>query len=1157
MDLKEKLGFGAPQTKKQRSAERSRLIRYINLQMIANELPPPLHEKETEFADLVKGLLANYHEKSRLLRDVPPPIDCRIEAFLSDYFSDTDVGPLQLPRRSFVLDRHGVARELSLPVQGNKFESELVKSYRIENGVLHNPRHDRRTTKGTFHVCEGGLPIAGDKYAVPKIAFARMFQIAMSPPRKFLELPYTSDHEDKAYSFVSLLLRPIVCPEVPGYTPEKTMEVRFYAPGQLVSNLDFVESIFGNAGDPFIPKNDAALDAEHWSGHTGCVILAPQLEGVTKKELGLPHFDDATARQRQDGMCWKDETEKYNNGQPFKATCRDQRGVIVTLIADNYYGYCKKEVKTQLSYAANLYGNVEEEHAGGVVAYTSWNLGEEFRVNSQRYNGRTIDDVANDYGEWIDMQPEGYGVDKNFADVIYIPEDARATMLEQKIKWTRDDEERSIPLLPGKIYIAPSGYKIRMEKHPAAPSWRLIGTMAEGVNCHKPCTVSGGGKSEISKSAADYMLYGPIFVADIDKDLALIDDVFNHDFSDRWASDSQIKPDYAARPSRSVLSPERSLGSVIKLLTPSTDYTEKYNEWLASIPNHIYSMLFIIKRFQQPDWDENWRANFSVDIVNGMPGHELKYRDRTLVGTYLRVGLSETQQWRTYKLRQDFYAADKVQTEDDITASVVAPANAITNLDPQLTADSYKFLTNCEYRLFQRPDDAVHRGLDKQTEYDLSLDGNFISNFQPLTREEVAKMAEQIADFDSFTLPMQNFLRGFLEEDQYPSEYAVCSAFPRLIDGQPSKNPRYLQTRPDMANPIFRYVGEMGTRLYRKIPGNQPVPTPVNAVLCGRRNNPPDAAAGIRSLAVYGPIHYQELPELFMDFVCSLTGKSPSTTGAGSEGALTKGPFNALRPAADLNNALVSYILTGLAGYSSAAGYIGPHVRVDHDISLLIPEIWCRLTPEERDPKFLIDGGMLEKIEDFTHDGETILASRLGYRITRRFVRTFFGRVFDNPLKVFDDSILRPETQDPVSYADGVKHIVEAQQRVAERHLQDGSAEEACPPLRALLMIMAEGSYEGKTTADPEIRQMFTKEYLLASDWYRQRLTTKQQRDTALWTRHLAAIDKFVSDSRNAESASELDLAARREYAAAQLGIAQSADYLAALKGTLGAHPFD
>jgi len=70
----------------------------------------------------------------------------------------------------------------------------------------------------------------------------------------------------------------------------------------------------------------------------------------------------------------------------------------------------------------------------------------------------------------------------------------------------------------------------------------------------------------------------------------------------------------------------------------------------------------------------------------------------------------------------------------------------------------------------------------------------------------------------------------------------------------------------------------------------------VNAVLPGRRNNPADKKAGIRPLSVYNPIHYQEIPELFMDFICSLTGKSPSTTGAGSEGALTKGPFNMLTP---------------------------------------------------------------------------------------------------------------------------------------------------------------------------------------------------------------------------------------------------------------------
>ena len=59
------------------------------------------------------------------------------------------------------------------------------------------------------------------------------------------------------------------------------METRFFAPGNLVSNLDFVETIFGNGGDPFLPENDAGLDVDHWSGHTGCVILAPHLIRVT------------------------------------------------------------------------------------------------------------------------------------------------------------------------------------------------------------------------------------------------------------------------------------------------------------------------------------------------------------------------------------------------------------------------------------------------------------------------------------------------------------------------------------------------------------------------------------------------------------------------------------------------------------------------------------------------------------------------------------------------------------------------------------------------------------------------------------------------------------------------------------------------------------
>ena len=89
--------------------------------------------------------------------------------------------------------------------------------------------------------------------------------------------------------------------------------------------------------------------------------------------------------------------------------------------------------------------------------------------------------------------------------------------------------------------------------------------------------------------------------------------------------------------------------------------------------------MFIIKRFAPRDALTHWRDLVGVDSVNGFPGHELKAFGRKLVGTYLRVGLIGSQDWRTFKLRQDFAAAAKVQTEDDITASVVVPAGRLQN----------------------------------------------------------------------------------------------------------------------------------------------------------------------------------------------------------------------------------------------------------------------------------------------------------------------------------------------------------------------------------------------------------------------------------------------------------------------------------------------
>ncbi len=1145
MNLKRDLGIGVSKDPN----PDPNLVRYINLKLAALGQPTGGRQSDAELGDLLDTLLQHSRETSRLLANYLCPADWRIQKFLDGYLDGCTVKP-KLPGQTFVLDRHGLARALSLPPDGDDFESDIVSSYRARNGVLHNPASDRRTTKGVFHVTEGGLPIPDDKIPVPVNVFANMLQRALTPPDRLMNLPFTSRQSEPAQAWVSLLLRPVVCPEVPGFTPEKTIEVRFFVPGNLVSNLDFVESIFGNAGDPFLPQHDAALDVEHWTGHTGCVILAPHLVTMKKKDVGLPPWDQATERQRRDGMCWKDPGELYNGGTAFKLTCRDEQGVMVTIIADNYFGYCKKEVKTQLSFAANLFGMCEEEHAGGALVYPSYDLGEEFCGDRHvRRMGHTFDKVVELYGHMMDVKPEGYAVDKAFPDIIYVPEDVLFDLHKQTVSWTRDGQTRSIKLLPRRTYVRPSGYKVHMEKPAGDRAWRLTGTVAEGALCHKPCTVSGGGKSEISKPITDAVLQGPVFVADFKRDFDKVEEMINRDYSVRF---KETERDGSDR--RTILDSDRSLGSVIKLLTPSRrDYSETYNAWLESTPQYLKELVFVVKRFYKPEWGARWREHFSVDVVNGITGNELKCDNRKLVSAYVRVGFEPDGSWRVFGLRKDFHPAAKLSREDDITASVVVPANRLGRLNPDYQHPSIKFIKNCEYRLFQRPDDAIIRGYDKATERDMSEGGNFFSNYQPLTQADAREMVDDSINLVKFTPPMHQLIWEMTATEQ--PKYFVCSANPRLVDGKPTKNPRYLQLRPDLVDPRENYLVEMATRLHRLVPATEPVLNPVNCVLPGRRNNPPDAASKIRSLAVYNPVHFMELPELLMEYICSMTGKSPSTTGAGSEGALTKGPFNALLPIHDVNAALVSQLLTGYDGFVSAAGCVGPKCRVDHDVSLLIPEIWCRMSAEERDARFLIENGYFEKCTDVEHKGRKLLVSRLGYRMTRRFVVSFFGRMFNHPHVVFTEEMLKPELQDMDIFADGMDNIVETQRRVSAAYFEDGSIELACPPVKALLHIMRDDQWEGKGLDHPEFRKLFTREALLASDWYRERLKAKQLIDLRLWKQHVSYLKSFLNKSTHQEEAERLGIQGRLSYAEQELARVKSPAYLEHLHGTLGAEP--
>jgi hypothetical protein len=258
----------------------------------------------------------------------------------------------------------------------------------------------------------------------------------------------------------------------------------------------------------------------------------------------------------------------------------------------------------------------------------------------------------------------------------------------------------------------------------------------------------------------------------------------------------------------------------------------------------------------------------------------------------------------------------------------------------------------------------------------------------------------------------------------------------------------------------------------------------------------------------------------------------------------------------DLNASLLAYALTRYDGWLSAAGYVGPQVRVDHDISMLIPETFSRMTPQERDAHNLIAEGALEKLTDFEHDGALVAASRLGYRITDKFAAKYFGRIFLHPHMVLTPAMLRPELQDVGVFAESVATIVTTHERVARAYFDDGTISLAIPPLRALLEIMADGaSTQGWTLETPEFRAMFSRESVVASDWYAARLDAKQAAASGRADAGLAAIEKFVSTPGNEEPTSRLGMPARVAAAHAEAQRLSSPQFREQLVGTGGSTP--
>ncbi|MGF1635724.1 MAG: hypothetical protein ACFCUU_01525, partial [Cyclobacteriaceae bacterium] len=142
---------------------------------------------------------------------------------------------------------------------------------------------------------------------------------------------------------------------------------------------------------------------------------------------------------------------------------------------------------------------------------------------------------------------------------------------------------------------------------------------------------------------------------------------------------------------------------------------------------------------------------------------------------------------------------------------------------------------------------------------------------------------------------------------------------------------------------------------------------------------------------------------------------------------------------------------------------------------------------------------------------------------------------------------------DMETFTDSMDNMILTQKRVAEGFMRDGTYESLCPPLKALVSIMVEGNYEGKDRQHPDIRKMFTKEYVLNSAWYQERLKIKQDRDIKLWTKNVDYLENFLSLKNFSESAEKLDVKSRLLTAKEQLASVKSDSYMQFLKGSIGA----
>ena len=113
--------------------QKEKLIQYINIKLAALNQPYLANAPDNNFLELANDLIVNFREKNRLLTNFLCPADQRIQHIIDGYLHECK-GKLnfRLPSNTLVVDRHGIARMLSIPPDKDEYVGDIICSYRIK-----------------------------------------------------------------------------------------------------------------------------------------------------------------------------------------------------------------------------------------------------------------------------------------------------------------------------------------------------------------------------------------------------------------------------------------------------------------------------------------------------------------------------------------------------------------------------------------------------------------------------------------------------------------------------------------------------------------------------------------------------------------------------------------------------------------------------------------------------------------------------------------------------------------------------------------------------------------------------------------------------------------------------------------------------------------